>query len=225
MSIIFDGDKSLIYDADTYAIKVLGSSNNLIFVDGNVTGPWGKPWLKQKWIDFYTTRKSNANVMLLAFERVIKACSLLAEPVKASGDLNEQRSRSEVISNKEDEKAKGPKEEKLRPALPERYEYTYYTLKPDFSIKLRKSNSFLRVQIFIMTQYDSRVIKNINKHNDEIRKAVVETIGSVTRQDIDRPNYRSDLAKSLLKVVNEILASHEGFGGIEEVNFSEFLVK
>ena len=76
-----------------------------------------------------------------------------------------------------------------------------------------------------MTQYDSRVIKNINKHNDEIRRAVVETIGLVTRQDIDRPNYRRDLAKSLLKVINEILASHEGFGGIEEVNFSEFLVK
>ena len=106
MNIIFDGDKSLIYDPDTYVIKVLGSSNNLIFVDGNVTGPWGKPWLKQKWIDFHTTRKSNANAMLLAFERVIKACSLLAEPVKASSDLNEQRSRSEAISNKEGKSAK-----------------------------------------------------------------------------------------------------------------------
>jgi len=46
-----------------------------------------------------------------------------------------------------------------------------------------------------------------------------------TEADLKDPDFRKQLAEEIRVVINSLLEKYEGFGGIEEVMFSEFVVQ
>ena len=117
-----------------------------------------------------------------------------------------------------------PKLNKKSPDSP-RFEYTYFQLEREFLVNLTGSKKVMSVQIALMTRYDERVIENVKKHEFALRSAIMDAMRQTTEADLAKPDFRRDLAKKVADVMNTILENYEDFGGVEEINFTNFIVQ
>jgi len=117
-----------------------------------------------------------------------------------------------------------PKLNKKSPDSP-RFEYTYFQLEREFLVNLTGSKKVMSVQIAIMTRYDERVVENIKKHEFALRSAIMDAMRMTTEAELAKPDFRRDLAKKVADVMNTLLEKYEDFGGVEEVNFTNFIVQ
>jgi flagellar FliL protein len=81
----------------------------------------------------------------------------------------------------------------------------------------------MQVSLSLMTQYDDRVFKNVETHRAALRSASLDVLRTVTEPDLSKPEFRIQLAGRLRDRINMELERLEGFGGIEEVFFTEFV--
>ena len=117
-----------------------------------------------------------------------------------------------------------PKLNKKSPDSP-RFEYTYFQLEREFLVNLSGSKKVMSVQIALMTRYDERVIENVKKHEFALRSAIMDTMRMTTEAELAKPDFRRDLAKKVADVMNTLLEKYEDFGGVEEINFTNFIVQ
>jgi flagellar FliL protein len=117
-----------------------------------------------------------------------------------------------------------PKLNKKSPDSP-RFDYTYFQLEREFLVNLSGSKKVMSVQIAIMTRYDERVVENIKKHEFALRSAIMDSMRMTTEAELAKPDFRRDLAKKIADVMNTLLERLEDFGGVEEVNFTNFIVQ
>ncbi len=117
-----------------------------------------------------------------------------------------------------------PKLNKKSPDSP-RFDYTYFQLEREFLVNLSGSKKVMSVQIAIMTRYDERVVENIKKHEFALRSAIMDSMRMTTEAELAKPDFRRDLAKKVADVMNTLLERLEDFGGVEEVNFTNFIVQ
>jgi len=117
-----------------------------------------------------------------------------------------------------------PKLNKKSPDSP-RFEYTYFQLEREFLVNLSGSKKVMSVQIALMTRYDERVIENVKKHEFALRSAIMDAMRMTTEADLAKPDFRKDLAKKVADVMNTLLEKYEDFGGVEEINFTNFIVQ
>jgi len=117
-----------------------------------------------------------------------------------------------------------PKLNKKSPDSP-RFEYTYFQLEREFLVNLTGSKKVMSVQIAIMTRYDERVVENIKKHEFALRSAIMDAMRMTTEAELAKPDFRRDLAKKVADVMNTLLEKYEDFGGVEDVNFTNFIVQ
>ena len=85
------------------------------------------------------------------------------------------------------------------------------------------SRKVMQVTLSLMTTYDDRVFKNVEKHRAALRSSVLDVLRLVTEPDLAKPDFRAELAVKLRERINSELERLERFGGIEEVFFSEFV--
>ena len=85
------------------------------------------------------------------------------------------------------------------------------------------SRKVMQVNLSLMTTYDDRVFKNVEKHRAALRSSVLDVLRLVTEADLAKPDFRAELAVKLRERINSELERLERFGGIEEVFFSEFV--
>ena len=85
------------------------------------------------------------------------------------------------------------------------------------------SRKVMQVNLSLMTTYDERVFKNVEKHRVALRSAALDVLRQVTEADLTKPDFRAELAVKIREKINSELERLERFGGIEEVFFSEFV--
>ncbi len=85
------------------------------------------------------------------------------------------------------------------------------------------SRKVMQVNLSLMTTYDERVFKNVEKHRVALRSAALVVLRQVTEADLTKPDFRAELAVKIREKINSELERLERFGGIEEVFFSEFV--
>ena len=142
-----------------------------------------------------------------------------------AGDGHGEKAADDHGAPAGDKKGDGPpKLNKKSPDSP-RFEYTYFQLEREFLVNLTGSKKVMSVQIALMTRYDERVIENVKKHEFALRSAVMDTMRQTTEADLAKPDFRRDLAKKVADVMNTILEKYEDFGGVEEINFTNFIVQ
>jgi len=107
----------------------------------------------------------------------------------------------------------------------QRWKFNYYTLEKPLLSNLTGSRKVMQVQVTIMTHYDDLVIKNIKTHELPIRAAMLDVMRLNTEADINQADFRKALAENLRLTINSLLEKYEGFGGVEEVSFTEFVVQ
>ena len=102
---------------------------------------------------------------------------------------------------------------------------SYYTFADNFTTNLNKSKQFLQISVGVSTQYDETVIENVEKHQMALRSEVLGVMGAYSIDDIDGKVGRDKLANSIKDAINVKLKELEGFGGVEGVHFTSFVLQ
>lgn len=119
------------------------------------------------------------------------------------------------------------KPEKVKKNSPEltRFEYTYKQMEKELLSNLSGTRKVMQIQIAFMTSYDERVFKNVDKHEFAIRGALLDVMRQYTEADVNRPEFRKELAEKLKDEANKVLTQYEDFGGIDAVHFTTFIIQ
>ena len=106
-----------------------------------------------------------------------------------------------------------------------KYAASYYQLEKEFTSNLRESPHFIQVGLAISTDYDERVIQNVQANELAVRSAVLMTLSDTDELQVFTPEGKKQLQKRLVASINGVLREKEGFGGIGNVYFTNFIVQ
>ena len=124
-----------------------------------------------------------------------------------------------------DEESIDPQKVSKETPVNETFVTSYYTFADNFTTNLNKSKQFLQISVGVSTQYDETVIENVEKHQMALRSEVLGVIGTYSVDDIDGKIGRDNLANSIKDAINVKLQDLEGFGGVEGVHFTSFVLQ
>ncbi|HBR61835.1 flagellar basal body-associated FliL family protein [Paracoccaceae bacterium] len=124
------------------------------------------------------------------------------------------------------EECLGP-EEKVSKEVPseELFETMYYEFPSTLTTNLKGSRRFLQVGIGISTQYDETVIENIEAHMPALTAEILATLSDYTEEEVAGREARFALAEDLRTTMNTSLTALEGFGGIEKVHLTSYVMQ
>jgi flagellar protein FliL len=108
---------------------------------------------------------------------------------------------------------------------PKKYEVTYYPLEQAFTANLADGAGFVQVGLSLATYYDGKVISNIQRQMVPVRSAVLMVLSQQDANFLSTPEGKIALQKQMTKAVNEVLREKEGFGGIDNVYFSNLVIQ
>jgi flagellar FliL protein len=118
--------------------------------------------------------------------------------------------------------AEGPEPANPDPSM---YQATYYSMEQPFTSNLADSDNFLQVGIGVSTYYDKRVISNIQAADMPVRSTVLQVLSEQTAESLNTPEGKDKLRRQLRDAINRTLKDNEGFGGINDVFFTSFIIQ
>ncbi|WP_343526602.1 flagellar basal body-associated FliL family protein [Sphingomonas sp.] len=107
----------------------------------------------------------------------------------------------------------------------ERYASNYYQLPKDFTSNMRDSVHIIQVGLAVSTPYDDTVINNLKTNDLAVRSAILMTLGDANEDMVFSSEGKRQLQRKLVDSINEILRQKEGFGGVANVYFTNFVVQ
>ena len=102
---------------------------------------------------------------------------------------------------------------------------TYFEFPGTFTTNLRSSRKFLQVGLGVSTQYDDTVMANVDTHQVALRSEILGIMSEFTAEDIQGIEGRNKLALAFRDAINAKLEEVEGFGGVEHVHFTSFVLQ
>ena len=119
----------------------------------------------------------------------------------------------------------GPK--KMPKITPEEeiFETTYYEFPGNFTTNLKGSKKFLQISVGVSTQYDEQVMANVDSHQLALRSEILTIMSEFSSEDIAGRTGKQKLADALKEGINGVLETVEGFGGVENVHFTSFVLQ
>ncbi len=111
------------------------------------------------------------------------------------------------------------------PVDPRKYEITYFPIEQQFTANLSDGSGFAQLGISLATYYDSRVIANIKRQIVPIRSAVLMTLSVQDSSVLSTPEGRQLFQRQLTRAINQVLREKEGFGGIDNVYFTNLVIQ
>ena len=144
---------------------------------------------------------------------------------------NEKVEENEEVECTEEEKDEegncptGPK--KMPKIVPEEeiFATTYYEFPGNFTTNLKGSKKFLQISVGVSTQYDDTVMANVESHQLAMRSEILAIMSEFTPDDIAGREGKDILANALKDGINGVLEKLEGFGGVEDVHFTSFVLQ
>ena len=107
----------------------------------------------------------------------------------------------------------------------EKYASNYYAMEKEFTSNLQDSVHFIQVGLAISTPYDDSVIENIKTNEIAVRSAILMALGDTTEDQVFTSDGKKTLERRLTKAINDTLKEKEGFGGVGNVYFTNFVVQ
>ncbi len=153
------------------------------------------------------------------------------ENPKESDQENQEKEEElaeECAEEEKDEEGNCPTGPKKIPKITpdeEIFTTTYYEFPGNFTANLKGSKKFLQLSVGVSTQYDEQVMANVESHQLALRSEILTIMSEFSSEDISGRDGKYKLAESLRDGINEVLMKVEGFGGIENVHFTSFVVQ
>jgi len=155
-----------------------------------------------------------------------KPPTLTAEERIALGLDPEVDAAGKYGKGKDGKDGKDGKPEKLKKSpQAERFDFNYFKMENEFLVNVTGSKRVMSIQVAVMTRYDQKVIDNLKKHEFALRSVMMDVMRQSQDADINKPEFRVDLAKKLRDAMNALLEKYEEFGGVEDVFFTSFIVQ
>lgn len=111
------------------------------------------------------------------------------------------------------------------PANPAVYQATYFQLQMPFTSNMTDTDAFAQISIAVSTYYDMRVIEAVKTHEMAIRSQVLMMLAQQPEAMLSTPEGKRALQAKIRTVVNDILKQKTGYGGIDNVYFTNFVIQ
>ncbi len=153
--------------------------------------------------------------------------------VFASAQPDPSEQIEEIIERKMQERAEAeaaadnatPQKQSKDAPQEEVFETIYHEFAGTFTTNLQGSRKMLQIGVGVSTQYDDTVMANVEAHQLALRSVILGVISNFTEDDVRGQTGRETLATALRDGLNTKLEALEGFGGIEEVHFTSFVLQ
>ncbi len=150
------------------------------------------------------------------------------EADEKSDEETQEELADECAEEEKDEEGNCPAGPKKIPKItPEEeiFTTTYYEFPGNFTANLKGSKKFLQLSVGVSTQYDEQVMVNVESHQLALRSEILTIMSEFSSEDIAGKDGKYKLAEALRDGINEVLMKVEGFGGIENVHFTSFVIQ
>ena len=131
----------------------------------------------------------------------------------------------ECTENADGEEECVPKKKVKKVNVEEKFLTTYYEFPGNFTTNLRESKKFLQVTVGVSTQYDEEVMVNVESHQLAMRGIILGVMSEFSDLDVAGRDGKQTLADSIRDALNEFLLDKEGFGGVEGIHFTSFVIQ
>jgi flagellar protein FliL len=108
---------------------------------------------------------------------------------------------------------------------PRRYKASYYTMEQPFTSNLRDTDGIAQLSLGVSTFYDAKVLDNFKDNEMPIRSAVLETMANQDAFALGTPEGKTALQGKLRDAMNKVLVQKTGYGGIDDVYFTSFIIQ
>ena len=145
-----------------------------------------------------------------------------------NNEESEENEEIECTDEEKDEEGNGPTGPKKMPKIvPEEeiFATTYYEFPGNFTTNLKGSKKFLQISVGVSTQYDDTVMENVESHQLAMRSEILAIMSEFTPDNIAGREGKVTLATALKDGINGVLEKLEGFGGVEDVHFTSFVLQ
>ncbi len=102
---------------------------------------------------------------------------------------------------------------------------SYFEFPGNFTTNLKGSRRFVQMSIGLATQYDKRVIENVQKHEVAIRAEVLALLAEQAEPDVVGVENRRRLQGLIRDSINRILTERTNFGGIDDVYITALVMQ
>lgn len=111
------------------------------------------------------------------------------------------------------------------PVDPRKFEVTYVNLDQSFTANLADGAGFVQLGLSLATYYDGKVVQNISRQGVPIRSAILMVLSQQDAQALSTPQGKQMLQRDLTAAINQVLRQKEGFGGVDNVYFSNLVIQ
>jgi flagellar protein FliL len=108
---------------------------------------------------------------------------------------------------------------------PKKHEVTYIGLEQSFTANLADGAGFVQLGLSLATYYDGKVVQNVQRQSVPIRSAVLMVLSQQDAAVLSTPQGKQLLQRDLTAAINQILREKEGFGGIDNVYFTNLVIQ
>ncbi len=142
------------------------------------------------------------------------------ESTEEEGDVE-----MECVENADGEEECVPKKKVKKVNVEEKFLTTYYEFPGNFTTNLRESKKFLQITVGVSTQYDEEVMVNVESHQLALRGIILGVMSEYSEQDVAGRDGKQSLADAIKDALNIFLEDKEGFGGVEGIHFTSFVLQ
>ena len=143
------------------------------------------------------------------------------------GDAGSEEEEVEMdcFENADGEEECVPKKKVKKVEAEEKFLTTYYEFPGNFTTNLKNSRKFLQVTVGVSTQYDDEVMVNVESHHLALRSEILAVMSEFSEEEIAGREGKKSLSNALKGAINAVLEELEGFGGVEGVHFTSFVLQ
>ena len=152
-------------------------------------------------------------------------------PIENKEEEEEEKSNEEsevemeCTENADGEEECVPKKKVKKVNVEEKFLTTYYEFPGNFTTNLRESKQFLQITVGVSTQYDEEVMVNVESHQLALRGIILGVMSEFSQDDVAGREGKQSLADSIKDALNIFLEDKEGFGGVEGIHFTSFVLQ
>lgn len=106
-----------------------------------------------------------------------------------------------------------------------KYRTAYFNFSDSFTSNLKDSPALVQVSLTASTQRDGRVLMWLGEHELAMRSRVLVELADTDELSINSDTGRAQLQKRLTDAINHELERLEGFGGVDNVLFTQIIVQ
>ena len=146
---------------------------------------------------------------------------------KQNGDSGTTEEDPDCERDEEGECIEETDPEKVSKETPkaEVFQTLYYEIPGSLTTNLKGSRRFLQISVGVSTKYDQTILDNVESHLPSLKAVILAALSDYTEEQVTGREARKILADDIRDVMNQKLEELEGFGGVEEVLLTSYVMQ